>query len=109
LPNNNCFSNGGTNYINSVNDNSKRIKGNKLNSIRTNLCNTCGSEFEIEYIRGKGYISKCHCNKDKYIEQPLCPACGNKMFLRKNSKDNKYFWGCGKYPQCKGTKEFISR
>ena len=40
---------------------------------------------------------------------PLCPKCESEMVLRKakigESKGEK-FWGCSKYPQCKGTRSF---
>jgi len=38
-------------------------------------------------------------------EHPSCPRCGSKMVKRKSSKGRnagELFWGCSKYPQCKG-------
>lgn len=34
---------------------------------------------------------------------PKCPRCGSDMKVRKNRKDLSKFWGCSRYPNCKGT------
>jgi DNA-binding helix-hairpin-helix protein with protein kinase domain len=38
---------------------------------------------------------------------PLCPRCSSTMIrrvARKGSRAGKPFWGCGRYPSCKGTR-----
>lgn len=37
------------------------------------------------------------------IEETLCPDCGSKMI----SRTGKFgvFWGCSKFPECKGTRD----
>jgi hypothetical protein len=35
---------------------------------------------------------------------PPCPKCGGRMADRKGPRGQ--FWGCGKFPQCKGTANF---
>jgi ssDNA-binding Zn-finger/Zn-ribbon topoisomerase 1 len=35
---------------------------------------------------------------------PTCPLCGAIMRSRK-SKRGLRFWGCSRYPQCRGTRE----
>lgn len=35
---------------------------------------------------------------------PRCPRCGWEMFLRHNRFDGSRFWGCTRFPDCKGTK-----
>ena len=35
---------------------------------------------------------------------PLCPLCGGKMVLRKRRSDSKLFYGCERYPACRGIK-----
>jgi DNA topoisomerase-3 len=37
--------------------------------------------------------------------EPSCPKCGAKMVLRRPpvGKDWEPFWGCNRYPDCKGT------
>lgn len=36
---------------------------------------------------------------------PACPKCGNSMLRRHNRTTRQPFWGCGKYPSCKGTRQ----
>jgi hypothetical protein len=44
-------------------------------------------------------------NKKKNIV--YCPKCGSPMKLRK-SKSGSQFWGCSKFPKCRGTKKYIT-
>ena len=38
---------------------------------------------------------------------PDCPRCGaTDMRLRRRRRDGHQFWGCKKYPKCKGTRDF---
>ncbi len=36
---------------------------------------------------------------------PACPRCGAQMVLRTSRKDGSQFWGCPKYPDCRGTRQ----
>ena len=36
---------------------------------------------------------------------PSCPSCNGPMVRRKNRKDGSSFWGCRKYPRCRGTRD----
>jgi restriction system protein len=36
---------------------------------------------------------------------PVCPMCGTDMVQRKNRQTKDDFWGCAKYPACRGTRE----
>lgn len=36
------------------------------------------------------------------IDPPACPRCGAIMLPRTNRKDQSQFWGCPKYPACRG-------
>jgi restriction system protein len=36
--------------------------------------------------------------------EPTCPRCGAAMFKRFNRQTSQIFWGCIKYPGCKGTR-----
>lgn len=38
------------------------------------------------------------------IEDTLCPKCGAKMISRANRNTGQRFWGCSRYPECKGTR-----
>lgn len=33
-----------------------------------------------------------------------CPECGGEMVSRLNKRDYTRFWGCKKYPECKGSR-----
>lgn len=42
--------------------------------------------------------------------KPLCPRCHSAMRLRTATKGNNAghkFWGCSKYPRCKGTRSYL--
>lgn len=39
----------------------------------------------------------------KYGDQ-LCPRCSSKMVMRTNSYNGSKFYGCTRYPKCKGTR-----
>jgi Nuclease-related domain./Topoisomerase DNA binding C4 zinc finger. len=54
------------------------------------------------------------CSRKKHIENmqqisktvdPKCPKCCSEMKRRRNKKTGEYFWGCTKYPGCKGTRK----
>jgi ssDNA-binding Zn-finger/Zn-ribbon topoisomerase 1 len=34
-----------------------------------------------------------------------CPTCGAPMVSRKNNATGQRFWGCSKFPTCKGTRD----
>ena len=36
---------------------------------------------------------------------PNCPSCGEAMVLRMNRRDGSSFWGCQRYPACRGTRD----
>lgn len=36
---------------------------------------------------------------------PACPRCRTGMVLRTNRKDGSQFWGCPRYPGCRGTRK----
>ena len=36
---------------------------------------------------------------------PSCPRCGSPMVLRTSRKDGNQFWGCPKYPACRGIRQ----
>ena len=38
-------------------------------------------------------------------EELLCPDCTSEMALRTNRQNGNKFWGCKKYPNCKGTRD----
>ena len=42
------------------------------------------------------------------ITTPLCPSCEGPMILRTNRRDGSSFWGCRRYPTCRGTRDIGS-
>ncbi len=36
-------------------------------------------------------------------DNPTCPDCDSEMVLRKNRETGEEFWGCSRYPECRGT------
>ena len=41
------------------------------------------------------------------IIRPKCPKCTSAMKVRVNKAKGTRFWGCNRYPTCKGTKSMI--
>lgn len=41
------------------------------------------------------------------IEEVKCPDCGGKMISRSGQYGK--FWGCAKFPECKGTRDSLGR
>lgn len=39
------------------------------------------------------------------IQYTNCPKCGSKLVLRTNRKTGHQFYGCSRYPACRGTRE----
>ena len=41
---------------------------------------------------------------------PYCPTCGAQMQLRRPRPDQEWspFWGCARFPACKGTRQIGS-
>lgn len=53
------------------------------------------------------HVENLHSNKGSALAEgdaPICPRCGFSMRLRTNSKDGSKFWGCPRYPDCRGTR-----
>lgn len=40
--------------------------------------------------------------------KPTCPKCNSPMVQRTNSRDQSKFWGCSKFPACRGTRNITS-
>ena len=41
----------------------------------------------------------------KEPEEYKCPDCGSKMLQRKNKQSGNVFYGCSKFPDCRGTRD----
>jgi len=84
------------------------------------VCEYCGeisqvsSKNEIEFTCRLGHknilqFSDLYKNAldkitPKHIDKS-CPLCKSKMVLRKGNSTKNKFWGCSKYPRCKGTRQ----
>lgn len=60
----------------------------------------------------QAHVSRLHANHDPvqlsvaYERGELkCPKCGAKMILRHRKSDGAAFYGCSRYPQCRGTRQ----
>lgn len=55
-----------------------------------------------------GIVQVAAPTPEKVIEEKyptlLCPDCGGEMALRTNRTNGNKFWGCKKYPLCRGTR-----
>jgi hypothetical protein len=62
-------------------------------------------------ITGKqkaGHVAHVRANKGPASADapaPACPQCGEAMLLRTSRKAGSQFWGCPKYPACRGTRQ----
>ena len=52
-------------------------------------------------------LKEAHAPASIHDRNVLCPICGNRMALRQSRTDGHPFWGCTKYPGCKGIREAI--
>ena len=59
-------------------------------------------ELETFICETTGVIEKALVNP---TTSPDCPECGGEMLLRTNRQDGNKFWGCKKYPNCRGTRD----
>lgn len=53
----------------------------------------------------ENYIAELASIADIEPEVYLCPDCGSEMVERKNREKGTKFYGCKKYPNCKGTRD----
>lgn len=40
------------------------------------------------------------------VEHIKCPLCGHNMMIRQNRANKQEFFGCSKFPNCKGTRQY---
>ena len=43
--------------------------------------------------------------RDDSVAAPSCPLCGGPLVLRRNRRDGSPFWGCRRFPSCRGTRD----
>lgn len=109
---------------------------NMANSIT--LCKTCGQVEKVFVTKKDGpnkgrFFKKCDANHrfqwldefeqttDETVQpatqqsqpvvngdSPRCPQCNGNMVLRTRQADGSKFWGCKAFPNCRGTRPFIT-
>lgn len=52
-------------------------------------------------------LRKAHEPASFHDSVVLCPICGNRMVLCRGKNNRVLFWGCSKYPGCRGRREAI--
>ncbi len=45
-------------------------------------------------------------NRDEGSTELACPRCGSPMVIRANRADRSQFWGCPRFPACRGTRPY---
>lgn len=53
----------------------------------------------------KEYLCELAKIKTQEPEEYRCPDCGSKMAQRRNKQSGHIFYGCTKYPECRGTRD----
>ena len=61
--------------------------------------NAIDNEKRSDHVRN---LKDAHAPASIHARNVLCPICGNRMVLRRSSKRGNPFWGCSKYPGCRG-------
>lgn len=76
--------------------------------------NEFGKQHNIVLINGTGFIKEIKSLESAAADKllriategdywvPSCPQCGEKMVERQNHLFRNYFWGCSRFPRCKG-------
>jgi ssDNA-binding Zn-finger/Zn-ribbon topoisomerase 1 len=69
-------------------------------------CLQCKSKGSVEYKRKENATQSFpEFATKKSGEISKCPECGGEMRIRIRRKDQRRFWGCSKFPFCRGTRK----
>jgi hypothetical protein len=66
--------------------------------------NAIDREKKREHVQN---LKDAHAPASVHDRNVLCPVCGNRMVLRTSRKDGNRFWGCSKYPGCRGIRAAV--
>ncbi|MBF6023443.1 restriction endonuclease [Lysobacter niastensis] len=58
----------------------------------------------LEMIRSTQMPGRHEPSTETTSGAPSCPSCSAAMVLRRNKASGQSFWGCGNYPNCRGTR-----
>jgi len=70
-------------------------------------CATCVERrVECEACATRRELSEANLDSAVWLRDgaPSCPMCGAGMVLRSRRDDGAQFWGCAKFPACRGTR-----
>lgn len=81
------------------------IKPEQLNEIVDTFVSWDQTIDEAKKLNHVQNLKEIHAAASVYATNVICPVCGNRMILRNHSGDGHPFWGCSKYPACKGIRE----
>lgn len=58
----------------------------------------------IELVREVRAVSGLQPDQPAIAGTSICPVCSAEMMVRRNRTTGQSFWGCSKYPLCRGTR-----
>ena len=76
---------------NEVRDFARKLRGSALDA------NKETRRAHVQHVREKAI--------QKEADRTKCPRCGSKMIKRTNRKTEETFYGCSRYPKCRGTRQ----
>ena len=95
------YSRGAAEYI--LSHNTPMINPGQIDELTSAIAEWQGTLSEKQIDRHVANLQKRHSSV-REGEAPLCPYCGGEMTLRKRRSDGKSFYGCSRYPVCRGIK-----
>lgn len=69
-------------------------------------CPKCGETMIVKFSKTGEFLACSNFPSCNYTEAlipesaPLCPQCQKGQLIKKRSKNNKFFYGCSRYPDC---------
>ena len=99
MPDGVVYSRRAADYIRSCN--TPRIKASQVGELADAIAEWQGTVSEERKSSHVANLKKRH-SAVREGDNPLCPLCGGEMVLRKRKSDGKSFYGCKRYPACRG-------
>ena len=96
------YSKGAADYIRSFRQ--PLIKAEQVGEVAAVIAEWQGTLSEKQIDSHVANLQKRHSSV-REGDAPLCPYCGGEMVLRKRKGDGKSFYGCKRYPACRGIRE----
>lgn len=70
------------------------------------ICRYCNSSSPTKRKKTKK-VNATSSRKTMRIQYTNCPKCGSSLVLRTNRKTGETFYGCSKFPVCRGTRQVL--